>query len=172
MFTQETDQSSPLHKIWYKYVDETPEFLKLFESFARMITKRFDEPAIFQAKPTVRFHLPGNLAVGEFHKDKDYNHSPKEINVFIPLTEAVGNNTIWIESEEDKGDYRPMEGTYGDYFVFDGANLKHGNRLNNTRKTRVSFDFRLLRKSDYDTNEKRVSTSQNKRFMLGEYWNE
>ena len=32
----------------------------------------------------------------------------------------------------------------GQMLVFDGANLEHGNRINRSDETRVSFDFRVI----------------------------
>ena len=83
--------------------------------------------------------MKGNLAVGGYHKDRDYNHSEHEINFFVPLTEAFDSNTVWVESEEDKGDFSPMEASYGEYYMWNGANLTHGNKKNDTGRTRVSF---------------------------------
>ena len=67
----------------------------------------------------------------------------------MPLTNAYDTNTMWVESEEDKGDYTPVNSTYGDLIQFDGANLSHGNKKNITNQTRVSIDFRLQMESNY-----------------------
>ena len=92
----------------------------------------FGEKIVFQKIPTFRVQLVGNLGVFEFHKDKDYNHGEDEVNFFLPITDAYSNNTIWTESEEDKGDYKPMDVNYGEIVMWDGANLSHGNKINNT----------------------------------------
>ena len=75
-----------------------------------------------------------------------------------------------FESEEDKGDFAPMEGEYGDLIQWNGANLSHGNKLNETNQTRISFDFRVLSKKIYDTSTPKNSKSKNKSFTIGDYY--
>jgi ectoine hydroxylase-related dioxygenase (phytanoyl-CoA dioxygenase family) len=41
-------------------------------------------------------------------------------------------------------DFRSYDVKYGEVLVFDGANLLHGNKINKTKDTRVSIDFRLV----------------------------
>jgi hypothetical protein len=60
------------------------------------------------------YTFPGNIAVGEYHKDKWYRdakwHSEvSELNYYLPFTNTYGTNTIWVESEEDKGDFTPID---------------------------------------------------------------
>lgn len=174
LFTIETEQRSPYHKLWYKYVDEHYDSFinSLYRNFIlNYIVDLFDEPIIYQTKPTFRVHLNGNKAVTNWHKDMEYQHHMAEINFFVPINSAFGNNSIWIESKEDKGDYSPIEARYGDCVVFPGATHKHGNKLNDTGYTRVSFDFRVLPKRHYSPNN-RTSKVQGKRMIIGDYWNE
>ena len=89
--------------------------------------------------------------------------------MFIPMTKASGNNTIWVESKEDKGDYSPMNTDLGEFVKWDGANLRHGNKVNDTNKTRVSFDFRVMPLSKYKDNE-RESVSVKTKMKIGEYF--
>lgn len=167
--SQKTDQSSDWHKIFYN-LPEDHAFFKTYQRFMRkIILPNFPEEHLFQAKPTFRVHLQGNLAVGEFHRDSDYNHSPHELNVFVPLTEAFDNNSIWLETKVGSERYLPFELCYGEYVFFDGANLKHGNHLNDTGLTRVSFDCRILPASEYRETDL-STTAAHKRFILGEYW--
>jgi hypothetical protein len=165
------DQSSKYHKKYYKNV--TSKFFEVYDKLASEIaTKIFPDARVaYQRKPTFRIHLKDNLAVGEFHKDKAYSHDTEEVNVFLPLTPAYGNNTIWVESEEDKGDYQPMNCDLGQYIVWDGANLMHGNKLNDTSGTRVSIDFRFIKLNDIkDTGKESISTGTP--MTLGKYWKE
>lgn len=164
------DQSSEYHRKYYKNV--TDEFLEVYDKLASEIGEKIfpDSKVAYQRKPTFRVHLKNNLAVGEFHKDKSYSHSTNEKNVFLPLTPAYGNNTIWVESEEDKGDYTPMNCDCGQYVVWDGANLTHGNKLNNTTGTRVSIDFRFIKMEDMEDTGKSVTTGTP--MVLGRYWKE
>jgi len=174
LFTLDTEQRSPYHKKWYQYVadDGYNSFLMMYRNFiVNHVVKYFDEPIIYQTKPTFRVCLNGNKAVTNWHKDSQYNHHIGEINFFLPVTTAIGNNSIWIESEEDKGDYAPIYCEYGDCVIFPGATHTHGNKLNDTGKTRVSFDFRILPKRLYTHND-RTTKVQSKRMIIGDYWAE
>ena len=170
-FNVDTDQSSKYHKIFYD-LPEDHEFFINFKKFVQdEVRPLFNEPIVFQRKPTFRVHFKNNLAVGGFHRDRDYNHSEHEVNFFVPLTKAFESNTIWVESEEGKEDFSPMEASYGEFYMWNGANLKHGNKKNATESTRVSFDFRVLPKSKYIVSGKK-SITQGVSFEIGKYYEE
>lgn len=163
------DQDSELHRMYYENFDK--HIKELYLDFVNVHVKSyfgFNE-CVFQQVPTFRVHRVGNLAVNEWHKDKDYNHGMEEINCWLPVTSAYGTNTIWIESEEDKGDYRPLDCEYGEVLVFDGANLHHGNKTNEEPDTRVSFDFRVVDTAKFkDRGLKTVNVG--KAFSIGDYF--
>jgi ectoine hydroxylase-related dioxygenase (phytanoyl-CoA dioxygenase family) len=164
------DQSTDIHKHFYKIYDND-EFLSLYQQFLKeVIQPGFGESIVYQAKPTFRIHLPNNVAVGEWHKDGDYNHQRTEINYWLPFTRAFGNNTIWIESEEDKEDYQSYDVEYGEVLVFNGAFLKHGNKPNDTGVCRVSIDFRIIPYSQYHAVQAESSHVKLK-FEIGSYYN-
>ena len=119
--------------------------------------------------PTFRVHQPGNLAVAAFHKDADYSHSEDEVNFYLPLTIAVGNGTIWAETSPNTKEFKPIEGDVGDMWEWNGANLLHGNKINDTGKSRVSIDFRVLPRSKYIDNDM-ISTSNRTKMIIGDYW--
>jgi hypothetical protein len=154
LFERANDQSTNYHSIYYNWA-RTDEFINLYDSFiAKVIQPIYTEKIVYQAIPTFRICLPNNIAVGEYHKDKKYRDESwaskvKEFNYFLPFTDAFDTNTIWVESEEDKGDYAPMNCAYGECIQWDGSNLSHGNELNITGKTRVSVDFRVIAESNY-----------------------
>jgi len=119
-----------------------------------VIKPRFNEEIVYQKIPTFRVHLPNNVSVGEFHKDKHYRdekwaNEVQELNYFLPLTNAYGTNTIWAETEEDKGDFKEIRAEYGECIEWNASKLTHGNKQNITRNTRVSFDFRVIPISRY-----------------------
>ena len=87
------------------------------------------------------------------------------------MTKAWANNTIWTETERDKKDFQPIEAEVGDVWMWNGANLLHGNKINDTGKSRVSVDFRILPLSKYKKNE-RTSITNKTKMTIGEYWNE
>ncbi len=59
------------------------------------------------------------------------------------MTDMYDTNSVWIESEEGKEDFTAPSLGFGRALRFDGANQKHGSKLNETPITRVSFDFRI-----------------------------
>jgi ectoine hydroxylase-related dioxygenase (phytanoyl-CoA dioxygenase family) len=174
VFRRENDQSTNYHKIFYDWA-RTAEFTSLYDSFiAEVVQPMYNDKIVYQAIPTFRLALPGNVAVGEFHKDRNYRDEEwakkvKEHNFFLPFTDAFDTNTVWVESEEDKGDFAPMNCKYGECIQWDGSNLTHGNKLNTTGKARVSVDFRVMLESNYVPNE-HGSINTHTAFMKGAYY--
>jgi len=165
------DQTTNFHKVFYKtFEDKDSRFLETYRDLVgHIVSQHFpDEGMVYQKRPTFRVQVPNNIAVAKWHKDKLYNHSPHEINIFLPLTQAFDTNTIWAESKEDKGDYSPMEAEFGEYCIWDGANLSHGNKKNSTGQTRVSIDFRLITLSNFSYEGTSVTTKVP--MKLGHYW--
>jgi hypothetical protein len=174
VFTREQDQSTTYHKIYYEWA-RTEEFTQMYDQFIlKVIKPLYNEQIVYQAIPTFRVAYPNNIAVGEFHKDKFYRdanwaNDVKEDNFFLPFTDAFDTNTIWVESEEDKRDFSPMNCKYGETIQWDGSNLMHGNRINETGKTRVSADFRIIKYSKYKPSE-HGSINTKSKFQIGEYY--
>ena len=159
LFERQNDQSTIWHRCFYKMIREDKSFNDVYVKFLKdKIKPRFNEEIVYQNIPTFRVHLPGNISVGEFHKDKHYRdekwaNQVRELNYFLPLTKAYGTNTIWAETEEDLGDYREIRADYGECVEWCATKLTHGNKQNITRNTRVSFDFRVIPKSRYVESE-------------------
>jgi len=155
LFERKNDQSTVWQKCFYKKIREDESFDIHYKKFLKdHIKPRYGEEIVYQKIPTFRVHLPGNVAVGEWHKDKSYRNKKwaeqvQEINYFLPLTEAYGTNTVWAESNEDLGDYRPIRASVGECIEWEASKLKHGNKTNVTKYTRVSFDFRVIPMSRY-----------------------
>jgi len=63
-----------------------------------------------------------------------------------------------------------MEAEYGETIEWDGSNCRHGNKPNNTGKTRVSFDFRILSREIYDTSTPKKSITQGTSFKIVDYF--
>lgn len=168
LFVRGTDQSTEWHKLYYSQLEK---FLPTYVEFIHDVIKPvFGENIVYQKIPTFRTQLVNNLAVFEFHKDKTYKHNIDEINFFLPFTDAYMSNTIWAESEEDKGDYSPMNTLYGQVVMWNGCYLTHGNKQNTTLNTRVSCDFRVIPLSKYneDVNEGTIYTKM--KFIIGDYY--
>ena len=174
IFTREKDQSTNWHKLFYNWA-RTDDFIGLYEKFILEVIKPlYNEQIVYQAIPTFRVAYPNNIAVGEFHKDKHYRNGEwaskvKEDNFYLPFTDAFNTNTIWVESEEDKGDFTPINCNYGECIQWDGCNLTHGNKINDTGKARVSVDFRVIRYSNYIPSEY-SSINTKVKFQIGDYY--
>ena len=173
LFKREEDQSTKYHKLYYDNCKE--QILDLYDKFVlNVIRPLYDEEIVYQKIPTFRLHFPGNIAVGEYHKDKWYRdakwHSEvSELNYYLPFTNTYGTNTIWVESEEDKGDFTPITANYGECIEWDGVNLMHGNKKNITSSTRISVDFRIMKESKYKpSNHGSINTKT--KFELGGYY--
>lgn len=167
-FTVDTDQSSEFHKIFYKKMKQ--KFIKEYKKFIKQeIAKLYKDKILFQKYPTFRISLPGNVAVGGYHKDSDYNHNPLEVNYFLPFTKSFETNTVWYLNENKS--YAPMNCNPGQFVEWNGATTMHGNKSNTTDKTRVSIDFRTLKLSDYERNKNIMSSiTNNMQFKIGKYW--
>jgi hypothetical protein len=164
------DSSTVFHKTFYdKYRTGWPEMQSLYDEFVRIIMP-YSEDILYQQFPTVRFHLPQNVAVGAFHNDAEFGHPEGEINFIIPLTNSNDTAAVWVESEPGKKDFKPMNMNVGEFIMFDGNHLTHGNKQNLTWKTRVSMDFRILPISKYDEANNSESITLKTKFKEGEYY--
>jgi hypothetical protein len=146
-------EQTPAYKTLYEKLnnEEGRKFFDVYERFIKeVIQPKFEEQIYFQQKPTHRILYKDAPGVSRFHRDRQYGHNPDEINFFLPLTPAFDTNTLWIESEEGKEDFEPLILKPGEFVRFDGANLMHGAKVNETGKTRVSFDFRVIPASKFE----------------------
>lgn len=172
---RENDQSTVYHKLYYDWA-RTDEFVNLYQNFIReVVLPIYNKSIVYQSIPTFRIAFQNNIAVGEFHKDKWYRdiswaEKVSEDNFFLPFTDAFDTNTIWVETEEDKGDYFPMECKYGEIIKWDGSNLTHGNKINTTGKTRISVDFRVIPYDRYEPSN-HGSINMDSKFSIGGYYN-
>ena len=170
------DDQTCFHKQFYTRLNSGwYDFIFLYHTLILEIKKfyKIHTELIFQKTPSFRVHLPGNLAVGEFHTDSKYNHPEGELNVSVPLTDAKSPRAILIQANDDCGNptFVDMSCEHGELTLFNGNTLLHGNRVNTSSLTRVSFDFRLMTKSDYDRiGQHKRSLGQNAKFTMGEYY--
>lgn len=168
LLSREQDQSTIWHRAYYdKFMNE---FYDTYAAFVKHLAGRLGyEEIIYQKIPTFRVHLVGNLGVGEWHRDRDYNHDSNELNFWMPFVDTYGTNTLWTESREGDEDFMPYSVRYGEILVFNGADLLHGNKTNDTEDTRVSVDFRLVDPAKFNPSDK-GSINMNTKFDLGGYF--
>lgn len=187
LHTNDNDDQTFYHQKFYKRLDEGwPEFTEAYDNFIRdVVCPLFGvEEIIAQQGPSFRVQLPNNIAVGGnegdtaehygWHRDSDvnYNHPKSERNFLVPLTAAGDNASVWIEHYEGSDTFSPARMRVGEFFRFNGATCKHGNKPNTTGKTRVSFDFRVVLPHEYDPTFENKSKSGKQRFVVGGYYKE
>jgi ectoine hydroxylase-related dioxygenase (phytanoyl-CoA dioxygenase family) len=144
-------------------------FISTYQAFvAELERKVFAEKLVYQTLPTLRIHLPNNLSVGEYHRDRQYDHPVEEVNVWVPVTRATGTATIHIEPAPYLGGHRPVEAGPGRFVIFDSG-LEHGNEVNREGYTRISFDFRVIPESRYKESAG-ASANEQKAFRVGGYY--
>jgi len=149
-------RDNPFNKRW-QTAKHRPEdtgyvhFIELYHTFLREAVRANlgEELILFQRVPTLRVHLGGAQAIGRPHRDADYQHSPFEINYWLPLTDVDGTYSLWTESARDKKDFHPFVASYGQVVRFYGNQNWHYTVHNTSDRTRVSFDFRVIRFSDF-----------------------
>lgn len=164
--TWQTDQQSPWHAAFYAGFER---WQSAYEWFVReVVAPRLDERCYYQRVPTFRVHLPGNVAVGEFHTDAQYNHPMGEVSFWLPLTDAYGTCSVWIA--DDNEELRPVIAKPGEVVEFSAVERRHGNWVNETGRSRVSFDFRLLPTRMLPTTEGPPTKHTGLQFVPGGYY--
>ena len=168
--TKETDSTTDLHSQYYDNIGNTT-FYEEYERFiGEVIAPTVGAPIYAQLIPSIRFHLPGNKAVGDYHTDSDhgYGHQKAAINFWVPLTPAYGTNALHIQLGKDE-EAIPIKVNPGHVLAFDAVNLLHGNEINKTGQTRVSFDFRVVEKDKYEHADE-LSANTNTPLTVGNYY--
>ena len=185
LHTNDNDDQTFFHDKFYSRLDSGwPEFTEAFDSFVKDIICPVlgVKEIIVQKGPSFRVQLPNNIAVGGnegdlpekygWHRDSDvnYNHPKSERNFLVPLTPAGDTASVWIEHYEGSNTFSPAIMRVGEFFRFNGATCVHGNKPNETGKTRVSFDFRVVLPDEYDPTFENKSKSGKQRFVIGGYY--
>ena len=77
---------------------------------------------------------------------------------------------MWYESIPGMGDWKPLQIEYGQFLIGYLNQCRHGNKTNDTGKTRVSFDFRVIPGFAYDENCPLKSCTTRQEFKIGGYY--
>eukprot|EP00449_Zooxanthella_nutricula_P021716 CAMPEP_0198526588 /NCGR_PEP_ID=MMETSP1462-20131121/24049_1 /TAXON_ID=1333877 /ORGANISM="Brandtodinium nutriculum, Strain RCC3387" /LENGTH=233 /DNA_ID=CAMNT_0044256373 /DNA_START=40 /DNA_END=737 /DNA_ORIENTATION=- len=107
-----------------------------------------EEWVAFEREPNIRVHFARQKATTAPHCDSDHFHSPFEVNFWIPVVDVDGAASLWAESSPGAGDFHPFAARYGEAVRFYGNACQHFTVDNSTRRTRVSFDARVIRGRD------------------------
>lgn len=166
------DSSTIFHERFYnKYRAGWAELETMYQKFIeKVVYKYFDEDFLYQSFPTFRVMLPSNVAVGAFHNDGDFGHPDGEVNFIIPLTNSSGTASVWVESKPGKKDFAAMNMKVGNLITFNGNKLTHGNKVNDTGRSRVSMDFRVLPISKYNPENESESVTTHTKYREGAYY--
>jgi len=171
------DTHTSFHKKFYTKLDADggwPEFENLYKAFVREIIFPLfeDDTLMYQATPGIRFNRPGAKAVYRWHSDGDSHHKHPlgELNIYLPLTTSYDNNTIWVESLPGLGDFAPVNIEPGQFMMGYLNQCRHGNKDNDTGKSRVSFDFRVMPGFAYDETCTLVTCTTKQPFKVGGYY--
>lgn len=142
-----------LHKKFYNDIKANDKFKELYCKFIKDIYSEFfpdEKYMIFQSYPSLRIQYEKSVTIPP-HKDSDHlsNHPLGEKNFIVPITKMMNTNSVWVESECDKKDFKPISLEPGELFYFNGNTCTHFNKKNTENKLRISFDFRIMRHKDY-----------------------
>ena len=169
------DSDTEFHKQFYsKLNDDWKEFIELYQQFISDVVLPYLEldEALYQTYPTFRIQLPNNVAVvvSHFDSDKEHMHPKGEINFIYALTNMHDTNTVWIEKTPRWENYVPIEMKSGECISFNGNTCTHFNKINETGKTRLSFDFRIMPLNYYNRNYSKESVTKKKKYIENEYY--
>ena len=178
------DSASKFHNIFYSEIKKKDSKLRTtWESFLTNEVKNhfsYADSLIVQKLPSIRIHIPNGLAIKRWHcdSDEDHKHPLGEINCILALTDMHDTNSLWRESKPNEADFKPFNLKTGELVYWNGNTCIHGNKINTTAKTRMSLDFRVFPREQY---EKHISSTtgieystatMGTRFIIGEYYKE
>ena len=171
------DTHTAFHKDFYAKIDAEGgwyEFEETYKSFIRDIIFPLieDDVLVYQRTPGIRFNRPGAKAVYKWHADgdEDHKHPLGEVNIYLPLTKSFDTNTVWTESIPGLGNFSPVNLEYGQFLIGYLNQCRHGNKDNETGKTRVSFDFRVIPGFAYDDTCTLKTCTTKQLFTVGNYY--
>ena len=173
----DNEVKTAIHDVFYsKLRDDWTSFYQTYDQFITQVVAEYvdEESFLYQSWPNFRCHLPGEQSVHRWHADGDahHRHPAGEINFCIAITRMFDTNTIWIESEPNKGDFFSMDQDYGECTRFNGNQCVHGNKQNLTDVTRISFDLRVLPRSRYIEDDDTMTNNALRKFKIGSYYTE
>ena len=123
------------------------KFKSLYRDFLKHIGVEIAQRApSVRIVPTNTSYIYGPTSDGlNTHRDGDppYYHPSWETNYWMPLTHTDKHNCLYIEGT-------PYILKPGQLLVFNGNTQKHGTPVFNKSHTRVSMDFRCVKKKDYN----------------------
>lgn len=161
------NNSSFLLEYFYSKM-RTKEFQTIYKKFLIHLKKKIKYDFYYQYQPSIRIQKPKDKDQ-PFHVDSWVGHGKSVNNIWLPLVDTNTSNTLQIVSESDsskikkkfikeklnldnlfqlcKNKSKPFPLNYGEYIMFNEKHL-HGQTYNDSDDTRISFDFRILKKGN------------------------
>ena len=113
-------------------------------------------------------HIPDNISVMTIEIVITDTLKRRLIYGYLLIIEKT--SSLWLESEPNKGDFKAYNVKYGELLIFD-SRLHHGTEINKEKNTRLSMDFRVIKKKKYKKNLK-TSPRLKIKFNIGGYFKE
>ena len=178
------DRDSIFVKKFHEYVDTHTIFNEQYFKFLRtQVLPLFPEEQhiVIQKTPNIRFSIPENAAIGfdpndpenivGLHCDRNFGHHHTEQNFIIPITRMFDSNSIYHEpfpsSNTDPANFENLVLNTNEFANAYFNEIKHCNHINQTGKTRISFDIRIIPFSKY---QEHLADFKETKFELGKYY--
>ena len=184
VFRQRDAVKTKFHEMYYQS-PHYPEWRELYYKFLReVIFPTYPETVkefVVQKDPSFRIDIPNNTSIGirdgetcengviGLHCDREFGHPPEEINYIVPFTDMYAENSVYVESAPNVGDFTPLTMSYGTYYRFWGNQCRHHNRINTTGVSRLSYDFRIIPMDQYNP-DPQTPSYHNRKFVIGDYY--
>jgi len=144
----------------------TDAFQHAYQDLGRsIIAEHFDDRALLQVTPTARIQPAHGGTSVSFHTDGWYGHGSDVTSFWVPLVAVGGTNSLQMATDNDRSVAtlrqveserldlpaindaaakicEPLDLTVGQIAAF-ASSMLHGTVVNDTPRTRVSFDFRI-----------------------------
>jgi hypothetical protein len=162
------------HETFYKYLksEKGNRMQKMYDNLIKEVVLPYLglKEALVQKFPSFRIQLPGNKAVAKMHNDNSLGHPVGEINFTYSFTDMYDSNTIYIEDMPRTNQFVPMNMKANNNICFNGNLCMHYNEINETGKSRMSMDYRIL-PLKYKPIVDDFSHSTKQKFVDGGYYN-
>jgi hypothetical protein len=197
---------SGINEVSRRFYERSEKFEAMYRLFVEYLGDEFiGKDCLFQKFSTMRVYFPHAKGFNwrpNYHCDIMLGHPPQEINVWVPLTDVFGSNSIRIATLADsiellkRYDFNfreflaalqtddalqdellkrtsVVEAKIGDVLLFDSRCL-HVLQNNKTNATRVSMDTRLVPVREYEALEMNYRGTGRRQmpFAIGEYYSQ
>ena len=148
------DRESEYVKKFHEYFDSNKDIKEAYYNLIRdIVSKYYGCDVLYQKTPNIRLHQPESTSIGRrpndppdiigLHSDNEFNHPKGEDNWIYALTDMFETNSLYYGETHSYKNVILKKDTYN---MFNFNEIKHWNRINKTGKSRVSFDFRIMKK--------------------------